>query len=314
MYGKKAKITAKLIDLAQLHGFSDVTVAKSAFMEPESRRLEEWLNMGNHGQMSYMERHFDLRTDPERLVPGTKSIVSLSYNYHTGLKQTDPKAPKISMYAYGRDYHKVIRKKLKQILSSLRDEFGDIHGRGFVDSAPVLERDWAKRSGHGWIGKNTMLIHPKRGSYFFLAELFLDVELEYDEPMKDFCGTCRKCIDACPTDAISPEGYLMDGSKCISYLTIELKEAIPEEFKGRMENWMFGCDICQEVCPWNRFSSKHNEGQFEPSNELMEMTEADWNQMSKETFDRLFKGSAVKRTGYEGLQRNIRFLRDSIDN
>ncbi len=215
---------------------------------------------------------------------------------------------KISRYAYGEDYHKVVRRKLKALVKDLKEEIGDFHARVFVDSAPVMERDWAKRSGQGWIGKNTLLINPKKGSYFFLAEIILDVELEYDHPIRDHCGTCTKCIDACPTDAISPEGYLMDGSKCISYLTIELKSAIPESFKGQMDNWIYGCDICQEVCPWNRFSKPHSEPAFEPSDQLKSMGKNDWLELKEEVFDEIFSRSPVRRAGYEGLMRNIHFL------
>ena len=302
--------TELLKNTAQQLGFSFVGVSKAEFMELEARRLEAWLNKGFHGHMGYMERNFDKRVDPTKLVPGSKSVVSLLYNYHTTASQTDPDAPKISKYAYGKDYHYVIKDKLKNLVNILQEEVGEIQGRVFVDSAPVLERDWAKRSGIGWVGKNTMLIHPKAGSYFFLAELIIDLELVPDGPMKDYCGTCRRCIDACPTDAISPNGYFMDGSKCISYLTIELKEAIPDEFKGKMENWMFGCDICQEVCPWNRFSKSHNEPAFEPHPDLLELKKEDWLELTEEVFKTIFKGSAVKRTKFAGLQRNIKFVAD----
>ena len=221
---------------------------------------------------------------------------------------TDHSPFKISRYAYGEDYHKVVRRKLKALVSELKKEIGDFNARVFVDSAPVMERDWAKRSGQGWIGKNTLLIHPKKGSYFFLAEIILDVEFEYDHPMRDHCGTCTKCIDACPTEAISPEGYLLDGSKCISYLTIELKTQIPESFKGQMENWIYGCDICQEVCPWNRFSTPHQESAFDLPEKLKEMKRRDWLELTEEVFTDMFSRSAVKRTGFENIKRNIRFL------
>ncbi len=289
-------------------GFEFVGVSKAEFMEEEARRLEEWLNKGYHGQMAYMGNHFEKRVDPTKLVPGAKTVVSLMYNYHTEAEQSDPKAPKISKYAHGKDYHFVLKRKLKTLLQLIRENIGEVSGRCFVDSAPVLERDWARRSGIGWVGKNTLLIHPKRGSYFFLAELIIDLELEPDGPIKDYCGTCRRCIDACPTDAIADNGYWVDGSKCISYLTIELKEAIPEEFKGKMDNWIFGCDICQEVCPWNRFSKRHEEPEFEPHPKLLEMTKNDWEELTEEVFRTVFKGSAVKRTKYKGLKRNIRFL------
>ena len=295
---------------AQEMGFTSVGIARAEHMDEEAHRLEAWLNQGKHGTMQYMENHFDKRTDPRKLVPGAKSVISLSYNYYTEEKQVDNDAPKISQYAYGRDYHKVIKKKLKGLLRKINDEIGEVGGRAFVDSAPVLERDWARRSGVGWVGKHTLLIHPKVGSYFFLAELIIDLELLPDSPISDHCGTCTRCIDACPTDAISEEGYVMDGSKCISYLTIELKDTIPEEFRGKMADYMYGCDICQQVCPWNRFSTEHNEPDFRPSARLMKMTKKEWEDISEEVFDELFRGSAVKRTKYLGLKRNIEFLKD----
>lgn len=290
-------------------GFSFVGISRAERLDEEARRLEEWLARGFHGKMAYMENHFDKRVDPRELVPGARSVVSLAYNYFTEEKQEDPEAPKISMYAYGEDYHRVVRDKLKALLEALRREAGPVEGRCFVDSAPVLERDWAKRGGLGWVGKNTLLINPKAGSYFFLAELVIDLELAPDGPMKDYCGTCRRCIDACPTEAISPQGYLLDASKCISYLTIELKEAIPEAFQGKMDNWMFGCDICQEVCPWNRFSQPHAEPAFEPHPDLLAMNRQDWLELTEEVFGRVFQKSAVKRAKYGGLRRNIGFLR-----
>ncbi len=289
-------------------GFDMVGIAKAERMDEEAIRLEKWLNKNHHGKMAYMANHFEKRIDPTILVPGAKTVVSLMYNYYTEKKQEDETAPKISKYAFGKDYHFIIKNKLKELIAVLNEEIGEINGRCFVDSAPVLERDWAKRSGVGWIGKNTMLIHPKKGSYFFLAELIIDVEIATDNPIKDYCGTCTRCIDACPTDAISPTGYFMDGSKCISYLTIELKENIPKEFKGKMENWMFGCDICQEVCPWNRFSRKHEEPEFEPHPDLLKMDKKDWEEITREVFNKVFKKSAVKRTRFSGLKRNIDFL------
>jgi epoxyqueuosine reductase len=294
--------------LASKHGFSHVGMARATYMDEEARRLEEWLNAGYHGQMTYMEGYFDLRVDPTKLVPGAKSVISLLYNYHTKETQVDGDAPRLSKYAYGRDYHKIVRKKLKHLLADMRHEIGEIEGRGFVDSAPVLERDWARRAGNGWTGKNTLLIHPKAGSYFFLAELIVDLELIPDVPMKDYCGSCRRCIDACPTDAIADSGYLVDGSKCISYLTIELRESIPKEFAGKMDNWMFGCDICQDVCPWNRFAKPHHEPAFTPKPGLLEMRESDWQDMTEDSFEELFAGSAVRRTKFAGLKRNIAFL------
>ena len=290
-------------------GFEFVGVSKAEELTDEARRLETWLNQGFHGKMSYMENHFDKRIDPRKLVEGSKSVVTLLYNYYSEEKQTDTDAPKISMYAYGADYHGVIKEKLNIFLAKIKEKFGDVNGRCFVDSAPVMEREWAKRSGTGWLGKNTLLIHPKRGSYFFLAELIIDLELEADAPMKDFCGRCTKCIDACPTDAIAPEGFILDSSKCISYLTIELREALPEVFKNNMENWMYGCDICQEVCPWNRFSKPHQEANFLPNENILQLTKSDWEELTEETFKVIFKNSPVKRTKYAGLKRNIDFLK-----
>ena len=290
-------------------GFDFCGISKAEFLEEDAPRLEAWLNQNYHGKMAYLANHFEKRIDPTKLVPGAKSVVSLMYNYHTDQKQADANAPKISTYAYGKDYHFVVKDKLRQLLQFLQTEIGAVEGRCFVDSAPVLERDWAKRSGLGWIGKNTMLIHPKAGSYFFLAELIIDLDLVADEPIKDFCGTCRKCIEACPTEAISSDGYVMDGSKCISYLTIELKENIPAEFEGKMDNWMFGCDVCQEVCPWNRFSTKHQEPAFEPHPDLLDLSKNDWEEITEDVFRQLFQKSAVKRTKYSGLKRNINFLK-----
>lgn len=289
-------------------GFSDVTIAKAEFMDPEARRLEDWLNKGAHGNMTYLESHFDKRTDPTKLVHGAKSIVSVAFNYYTAQQQEDPDAPKISMYAYGRDYHKVVKKKLVRVFKTAQKEIGEFGGRAFVDSAPILERDWARRSGLGWVGKHSLLLNPQKGSYFFLAELILDLELDYDLPIKDHCGSCTRCIDACPTEAISPEGYVVDGSKCISYLTIELKDKIPEAFEGKMGGFMYGCDICQQVCPWNRFSKPHEEADFFPKEELMSKTKREWKEITEEVFDELFFGSPVKRSKFEGLKRNIDFL------
>ena len=329
--------TSWLKAAALRHGFMGAGVSRAEHMEDEAERLEEWLSKGFHGEMGYMANHFEMRTDPTKLVPGSKSVISLMYNYYPrplnptstssvhrlegtsphdsrftidddSRLTTDDSRLKISRYAYGEDYHKVVRRKLKALLHDMKTEFGDFHGRVFVDSAPVMERDWAKRSGLGWIGKNTLLIDPKNGSYFFLAEIICDLEFEYDQPIRDHCGTCTRCIDACPTDAISPEGYVMDGSKCISYLTIELKNAIPEEFKGKMENWIFGCDICQEVCPWNRFSKPHEEPAFKMSNELSQEINKNWKEITEDVFGNIFSTSAVKRTGYSGLKRNIEFL------
>lgn len=305
----KADTTLLIRRLASEQGFLSVGISKAEFMEPEARRLEAWLTNDYHGKMNYMTNHFDKRVDPTKLVPGARSVISLTYNYYNPDKQEDPESPKLSMYAYGDDYHKVIKDKLFSIINELKIQVGDVHGRCFVDSAPVLERDWAKRSGIGWIGKHTLLLSKKRGSYFFLAELIIDLELEYDAPTSDHCGTCTKCIDACPTDAISSEGYILDASKCISYLTIELKGEIPTEFKNQMDDWMYGCDICQDVCPWNRFSTRHNEPAFEPKDQLMQMKKREWQEITEDVFDRLFLKSPVTRTKYTGLKRNIRFLK-----
>ena len=291
-------------------GFSFVGFAKAQPLDEEVRHLEAWLAQGFHGKMSYLENHFALRTDPTKLVPGAKSVIVLMHNYFPKQKQSDPEVPKLARYAFGEDYHFVLKRKLKDLLHFIRENIGEVNGRCFVDSAPVMERDWAKRTGIGWTGKNTLLINPKAGSYFFLAELILDLELPPDSPLRDHCGTCRRCIDACPTDAISPQGYLLDATKCISYLTIELREAIPEEFHGKMENWMFGCDICQEVCPWNRFSKPHEEPAFEPQPDLMKMTKREWEEITEDVFQKIFKKSAVKRTKFEGLKRNLDFLKN----
>jgi epoxyqueuosine reductase len=296
---------------AREEGFESVGISKAGFLESEAPRLEEWLSRGYHGEMTYMEGWFEKRLDPTRLVEGAKSVISLSFNYATDIRQTDPQAPKISKYAFGRDYHVVVKEKLKNLLRVIQTQVGEVHGRAFVDSAPVLEKAWAARSGIGWVGKNTNLINQHHGSYFFLAELITDLELQADAPATDHCGTCTRCIDACPTEAIVGP-YVVDGSRCISYFTIELRnEAIPEEFAGRFENWMFGCDICQEVCPWNRFSRTHNEPAFVPKPELLDKTGDEWKEITEEVFADLFRDSAVTRTGYAGLARNIGFLRRS---
>lgn len=296
---------------AQRLGFELVGFARACFMDTEAKRLENWLNQGFHGQMSYLGNHFDKRVDPTKLVPGAKSVISLVYNYFPERELGEPETPKLARYAYGKDYHFILKPKLRELLAFMQAEIGEIAGRCFVDSAPVLERDWALRAGIGWIGRNTLLIHPQKGSFFFLAELIVDLELPYADPMRDYCGTCTRCIDACPTDAILPGGYLLDARKCISYLTIELREAIPETFSGKMHNWMFGCDICQEVCPWNRFSMPHQEEDFRPHPELLSMGKRDWQELTEETFRRVFKKSAVKRAKFQGLMRNIKFLQNT---
>lgn len=311
MRSSATKNTALIKDKANELGFFFCGISKASFLEEEANHLEQWLKLSYNGKMGYMENHFDKRLDPRLLVDDAKSVVSLLLNYDTDLFQTDPVAPKISKYAYGEDYHTVIKDKLKELFQFIQDEIGDVNGRIFVDSAPVMDKAWAKKSGLGWIGKNTNLIHPKHGSFFFIAELILDLELEADGPIKDYCGTCTKCIDACPTDAIV-QPYVVDGSKCISYLTIELKDAIlPDEFKGKMDNWMFGCDVCQDVCPWNRFSVANNEVRFKPNQQLLDMKKSDWQDLTAEVFGELFRTSAVKRTKFDGLKRNINFLTDN---
>jgi epoxyqueuosine reductase len=288
-------------------GFDFCGIAKADFLEEEAPRLEQWLLQNMHGRMKYMENYFDKRLDPRKLVEGAKSVISLLYNYYPeeALSET---APKISKYAYGKDYHFVIKDKLRELLNIINDTIGKIHGRAFVDSAPVLDKVWAQRSGIGWIGKNSNLITTQQGSFFFVAELIVDLELDYDSPIEDFCGTCTRCIDACPTDAIV-KPYVVDGSKCISYFTIELKEEIPQDVKGKFEGWAFGCDICQDVCPWNRFSRPHHEKQFKPKQELQGMTKKDWEEITEDVFRKVFSDSAVSRTGYKGLKRNLEFIR-----
>ena len=288
-------------------GFLSCGISKAEFLEDEAPRLERWLKDGKHGKMAYMENHFDKRLDPRLLVPDAKSIISLLFNYYTPLDQLDG-APKISKYAYGKDYHHVIKDKLKQLFQIINNKIGEVSGRVFVDSAPVMEKSWAVRSGLGWQGKNTNLISKKAGSFFFIAELIVDLELEYDTPVTDHCGTCTACIDACPTEALTP--YHIDASKCISYLTIELKDQIPTTFKSKMDDWAFGCDVCQDVCPWNRFSKQHNEPLFNPSSEVINYTQKNWEEITHETFNIIFKNSAIKRTGFNGFKRNISFLKE----
>ena len=293
---------------AQHLGFFSVGFSKAEFLSEEAPKLEAWLKNDMHGKMDYMNNHFDMRLDPTQLVPGSKTVISFLYNYFPEQNQNED-SYKISKYAYGNDYHDVIKEKLREFIRIIESEIGSVEGRIFVDSAPVLEKAWAKKSGLGWVGKNANLIHPKAGSFYFLAEWICDLELEPDHGIKDYCGTCTKCIDACPTDAIV-EPYVVDGSKCISYLTIELKDQlIPSEFKGKMDDWMYGCDICQDVCPWNRFSKPHNEDKFIPKKELLNLSKSDWEDLSEESYRILFKGSPVKRTKFSGLKRNILFLK-----
>jgi len=289
-------------------GFFYCGISKADFLEDEAPRLDKWLSENRHGNMDYMSNNFDKRLDPRLLVDNAKSVISLLLNYFPSSIQDLQDVPKISKYAYGQDYHFVIKEKLKILFQYIQDEIGEVGGRVFVDSAPVMDKAWAKKSGLGWVGKNSNLINPNHGSFFFIAELIIDLELEEDGPIKDYCGTCTKCIDACPTDAII-EPYVVDGSKCISYLTIELKDQLlPNEFKGKMDNWVFGCDICQDVCPWNRFSKPHNEPKFSPHDSLLHLNKSDWQDLTEEVFKEIFKNSTVKRTKYSGLKRNLDFL------
>ncbi|MGB0981495.1 MAG: tRNA epoxyqueuosine(34) reductase QueG [Winogradskyella sp.] len=307
MINNKTKYTALIKAEAKRLGFLSCGISKAGFLEEEAPRLEAWLNKNNNGEMRYMENHFDKRLDPTLLVEGSKSVVSLVLNYYPEAIQTE-NTYKISKYAYGTDYHFVIKDKLKSLLHHIQDEIGEVHGRAFVDSAPVLDKAWAAKSGLGWIGKHSNLLTQKVGSFYFIAELIIDLELEYDHATTDHCGTCTACIDACPTEAIT-EPYVVDGSKCISYFTIELKENIPTEFKGKLDDWAFGCDVCQDVCPWNKFSKPHQEPLFNPHPELLAMTKKDWEDITEDTFKKVFKKSAVKRTKFLGLQRNIAFLK-----
>ena len=305
----KTKHTELIKTEAKRLGFLSCGISKAEFLEEEAPRLEKWLNNNMQGEMQYMENHFDKRLDPTKLVEGSKSVISLLLNYFPSEIQKDPDAPKISKYAYGTDYHFVIKDKLKGLLHFIQDEIGEVHGRAFVDSAPVLDKAWAAKSGLGWIGKHSNLLTQQVGSFYFIAELIIDLELDYDTPTTDHCGTCTACIDACPTQAIT-EPYVVDGSKCISYFTIELKENIPNDFKGQFDNWMFGCDVCQDVCPWNKFSKAHSEPLFNPHPELLSMTKKDWEEITEDTFKKVFQKSAVKRTKYSGLVRNIQFLKE----
>lgn len=310
MSDQKSKHTASIKQTAKEFGFSFCGISAAVFLETEASRLENWLSSNKHGSMGYMEQHFDKRLDPRLLVDGAKSVISLMYNYYTERDQKKEESdPKFSIYAYGEDYHLVIKDILAKMVLQMQKEIGAFSFRIFVDSAPVLEKAWAAKSGLGWIGKNSNLISKEQGSFFFLAEIILDVELLYDAPIKDYCGTCTACIDACPTDAIH-DPYIVDGNKCISYFTIELKDAIiPNSEKGKFNNWVFGCDICQDVCPWNRFSKKHEEKRFDPSTEFLSMKKEDWYALTNEKFNQLFGKSAVKRTKFQGLQRNLNFIK-----
>ena len=298
--------TQKIRSIAASLGFSFCGISEAGFLEDEAPLLEEWLKRGYQGKMGYLEDHFDKRLDPTKLVPGARSVISLLYNYYPP-KVFGSGDVKIARYAYGRDYHEVIKKKLRRFLQEIEIQIGEVSGRVFVDSAPVMERAWAAKSGTGWIGKNSLLINRKMGSFFFLAELIIDLELEADGPIKDYCGTCSACQDACPSQAI-PQPYVVDASRCISYLTIELKEEVPQEFKDSMEGWAFGCDICQDVCPWNRFSRPHNEEKFLPQG-WEKFSSREWEEMTQEVFNKVFKRSAVRRAKFEKLKQNIRLVR-----
>jgi len=308
LINNKEKYTQLIKAESKRLGFLSCGISKAGFLDEEAPRLESWLNKNQHGQMAYMENHFDKRLNPTLLVDDAKSVISLLLNYYPSEEQNQD-SYKISKYAYGQDYHFVIKEKLTELLNTIQTEIGAVSGRAFVDSAPVLDKAWAAKSGLGWIGKNSNLITQKTGSFYFIAELIVDLELDYDYATTDHCGTCTACIDACPTEAIvSP--YVVDGSKCISYFTIELKDNLPQEMKGKFNDWMFGCDICQDVCPWNRFSKAHNEPLFNPNPELLSFTKKDWQEITEDTFKKVFANSAVKRTKLSGLQRNIKFLNE----
>ena len=292
---------------AEKFGFQSCGISKAEFLEEEAPRLEAWLNKGYHGEMQYMENHFDKRLDPALLVDGAKSVISLSYNYFPKVKIDEINNFKISKYAYGEDYHEVIKDILKEMVAEIQEEIGEFGFRVFVDSAPVLEKAWARKSGLGWVGKNANLITKKHGSFYFLAEIICDLELDYDLAVTDHCGSCRACIDACPTQAIVSD-RIVDGSKCISYATIELKNEIPDYFNGKMDDWMFGCDVCQDVCPWNRFSAPTLQEKFAPNFQKLNFRKNEWKELTQELFSEIFKKSAVKRTKFSGLMRNISFL------
>lgn len=303
----KKKYTVQIKNEASRLGFLSCGISKAEFLDEEAPRLEKWLRMGMHGEMSYMENHFEKRLDPRRLVPDSKSVISLLLNYYPQEIQKKD-SYKVSKYAYGTDYHLVIKEKLKKLLHFISEEVGEVHGRAFVDSAPVLDKAWAARSGLGWFGKHSNLITKQVGSFYFIAELIVDIELEYDMPTTDHCGSCRACIDACPTEAII-EPYIVDGTKCISYLTIELKDEIPKAFKGKLNDWIFGCDICQDVCPWNRFSKPHKEPLLHPEPLFLSMNKNDWDDLTEELFTHISKKSALKRARFKGVERNINFIK-----
>ena len=307
MLNNKSKYTNQIKAEAKRLGFFSCGISKAEFLEVEAPRLEKWLNNNMHGQMSYMQNHFDKRLDPTLLVDDSKSVISLLLNYYPEQKQTD-QSYKLSKYAYGKDYHDVIKSKLKELTHFIQTEIGEVSGRAFVDSAPVLDKAWAAKSGLGWIGKHSNLLTQKVGSFYFIAELIIDLDLDYDTIVSDHCGACTACIDACPTQAIT-DPYIVDGSKCISYFTIELKDQLPNSMKGQFDDWMFGCDVCQDVCPWNKFSKPHNEPLFNPHPELLDMTKKDWDEITEDVFKKVFQKSAVKRTKFSGLKQNIDFLK-----
>ena len=303
----KPKHTQLIKTEAKRLGFLSCGFSKAEFLEEEAPRLEQWLNKNMHGEMQYMENHFDKRLDPRLLVDGAKSVISLLLNYYPHETQSE-NSYKVSKYAYGQDYHHVIKSKLRQLQEFISEEIGEVNGRAFVDSAPVLDKAWAAKSGLGWMGKHSNLLTQQIGSFYFIAELIVDLELEYNSPVTDHCGSCTACIDACPTEAIV-EPYVVDGSKCISYFTIELKNEIPASVKNKFDDWIFGCDICQDVCPWNKFSKPHAEPLFNPHPDLLNMTKKDWEEITEDVFKKVFKKSAVKRTKFSGLKRNIKFLK-----
>jgi epoxyqueuosine reductase len=307
LINNKEKYTQIIKAESKRLGFLSCGISKAEFLELEAPRLENWLNQNMQGQMSYMENYFDKRLNPTLLVDGAKSVISLLLNYYPAELQSQD-SYKISKYAYGQDYHHVIKEKLTELLHFIQTDIGEVSGRAFVDSAPVLDKAWAAKSGLGWIGKNSNLITQKVGSFYFIAELIIDLELEYDSPTTDHCGTCTACLDACPTEAIVAP-YVVDGSKCISYFTIELKDNLPQEMKGKFDDWMFGCDVCQDVCPWNRFSKPHNEPLFQTTPEILSYSKSDWEEITNDTFQKVFKNSALKRTKYEGIKKNISFIK-----
>jgi epoxyqueuosine reductase len=307
----KQKTYAKAVkEKGKALGFDAIGIAEAGFLEEEAPLLEQWLNQGQHGKMTYMERNFDKRLDPRKLVDNAKSVISVQYNYFPGKPEPQPSNYKVSKYAYGRDYHKVLKKRLKELFNYIQEEIGTVNGRIFVDSAPVMDKAWAKHSGTGWQGKNSNILNKNTGSFFFLGELIIDLPLEPDAPAADHCGNCTKCIDACPTQAITP--YKVDANKCISYLTIELKEQIPEEYHSKMEGWIFGCDICQDVCPWNKFAKPHKEPDFNPRAPIVDFNDRDWEEMTEEVFQQNFEGSPLNRAKLEGLMSNIKAAKKSV--